>query len=76
MRDHDGMLSFRPNHPPEPRSTIRFPLTYRGQLMEIEIGVVETRYTLREGERIALRHDDEVIELTRDNPTAVRANVR
>jgi alpha,alpha-trehalose phosphorylase len=76
MRDYDGMLSFRPNHPPEPRSTIRFPLTYRGQSIEIEIGVAETRYTLREGERIALRHDDEVIELTSDNRTAVRSNVK
>ena len=76
MRDHDGMLSFRPTHPPEPRSSIRFPLTYRGQLLEIEIGVLETRYLLREGERIAFRHEDEVIELTRDSHIAVRPNVK
>jgi alpha,alpha-trehalose phosphorylase len=76
MRDYGGMLSFRPNHPPEPRSTIRFPLTYRGQLMEIEIGVSETRYTLREGERIAFRHEDEPIELTRGNPSVARPNVK
>jgi alpha,alpha-trehalose phosphorylase len=76
MRDYDGMLSFRPNHPPEPRSTIRFPLTYHGQLMEIEIGVTETRYTLREGERIVFRHEDEPIELTRGNPSVARPNVK
>ena len=76
MRDSDGTLSFRPSRAPEGQSTIRFPLTHRGQMLEVEIGVDATRYTLREGEHIAFRHEDEVIELTRDNPIAARTNVR
>ncbi|MDH5247268.1 MAG: glycoside hydrolase family 65 protein, partial [Betaproteobacteria bacterium] len=75
MRDSDGMLSFRPSSAPEGQSTIRFPLTYRGRLLEIEVGVHETRYALREGDQIAFRHMDEVIELTRDRPVASRPNV-
>ncbi len=76
MRDYDGMLSFRPNRAPERQSTMRFPLTYRGQMLEVEVGADTTRYTLREGDRIAFRHEDEVIELTRDDPTAARSNVK
>jgi len=75
MRDSDGTLSFRPNRPPERQSTIRFPLTYRGRMLDIEVGTETTRYTLREGENISFRHEDEVIELTRENPVAKRANV-
>lgn len=76
MRDSDGMLSFRPSAAPEGQSTIRFPLTYRGRLLEVEVGVHETRYALREGDQIAFRHIDEVIELTRGNPVATRPNVK
>lgn len=76
MRDYDGMLSFRPIRAPERQSTIRFPLTYRGRVLEVEVGVDATRYTLREGDRIAFRHEDEVIELTRDAPETVRPNIK
>jgi alpha,alpha-trehalose phosphorylase len=74
MRDYDGMLSFRPHRAPEPQATIRFPLTYRGQLLEVEIGIESTNYTLREGERITIRHQDEPIELTRAQPRVERPN--
>ena len=37
LRDYDGMLSFRPQRPPEARSSLRFPLTYRGRALEVEI---------------------------------------
>jgi alpha,alpha-trehalose phosphorylase len=76
MRDYDGMLSFRPVRAPQPKSTVRFPLTYRGQTLEVEVGPDATRYTLREGDRIRFQHEDEVIELTRDEPSAMRGNVK
>jgi alpha,alpha-trehalose phosphorylase len=76
MRDYDGMLSFRPKYAPERQSTMRFPLTYRGQMLEVEVGTDATRYALREGDRIIFRHEDEVIELTRDTPSALRSNVK
>lgn len=29
---------------------LRFPLTYRGQILEVEIGMERVRYRLREGQ--------------------------
>jgi len=74
LRDYDGTLSFRPHPAPEPQATIKFPLSYRGQMLEVEIGIESTSYTLRDGEGLTIRHHDEPIELTRDNPRVERAN--
>src|SRR5947208_10959343 len=49
MRDDDGMLSFWPRRAPEDNAILRFPVTYRGQMVEIEIGMNNVKYTLREG---------------------------
>jgi alpha,alpha-trehalose phosphorylase len=72
MRDNDGTLSFWPGRAPEDNAILRFPLTYRGQLLEVEIGLDEVKYALREGERLVIRHETEEVELTRENPLAVR----
>jgi alpha,alpha-trehalose phosphorylase len=72
MRDDDGTLSFWPRRPPEDNAILRFPVTYRGQLLEVEMGVEEVEYALREGERLVIRHETEEVELTRENPLAVR----
>jgi alpha,alpha-trehalose phosphorylase len=72
MRDDDGMLSFWPRRAPEENAILRFPLTYRGQLMEVEIGLDKVEYALREGERLVIRHEMQEVELTRENPRAVR----
>ena len=72
MRDSDGILSFWPRRAPEENAILRFPLVYRGQMLEIEIGVDRVEYTLREGERLVIRHEMEEVELTRENPLAVR----
>jgi alpha,alpha-trehalose phosphorylase len=73
MRDHDGTLSFWPRRAPEDNSVLRFPVTYRGQLLEVKIGLEKVEYTLREGERLVIRHETEEVELTRENPLAVRS---
>jgi alpha,alpha-trehalose phosphorylase len=73
MRDHDGTLSFWPRRAPEDNAVLRFPITYRGQLLEVEIGLEKVEYTLRGGERLVIRHETEQLELTRENPLAVRA---
>jgi alpha,alpha-trehalose phosphorylase len=75
MRDYDGTLSFRPHRAPEPQATIKFPLTYRGQMLEVEIGIESTSYTLLEGERLTIRHQDEPIALTRAQPRVERPNL-
>ena len=72
MRDDDGMLSFWPRRAPEDNAILRFPVTYRGQMLEVEIGLDKVEYTLRDGESLLLRHETEEIRLTRENPVAVR----
>ena len=72
LRDYDGTLSFWPRRAPEVNAILRFPLTYRGQMLEVEIGLETVQYALREGERLVIRHEKEEIQLTRDHPQAVR----
>jgi alpha,alpha-trehalose phosphorylase len=72
MRDHDGTLSFWPRCAPEENAILRFPLTYRGQMLEVEIGLGTVQYSLREGEGLVIRHETEEIQLTQGHPVAVR----
>jgi alpha,alpha-trehalose phosphorylase len=71
MRDDDGMLSFWPRRAPEDNAILRFPVTYRGQMLEVAIGT-DVQYTLRQGDCLVIRHEREELQLTRHNPVAVR----
>ena len=73
MRDENGTLSFTPRRAPEDNAILRFPVTYRGQRLEVEIGVEKVEYALREGECLTIRHEAEEVQLTRENPVAVRS---
>ena len=72
MRDDDGTLSFWPRRAPEDNAILRFPLTYRGQMLEVEIGLEKVEYALRAGESLVIRHETEEIQLTPEQPLAVR----
>ena len=72
MRDDDGALSFTPRRAPEDNATLRFSVTYHGQRLEVEIGLEKVEYALCEGDRLVIRHDAEEIQLTQENPVAVR----
>jgi alpha,alpha-trehalose phosphorylase len=72
MRDDDGKLSFWPRRAPEDNAILRFPVMYRGQMLEVEIGLENVKYTLREGISLTIRHETEEIQLTRENPESVR----
>lgn len=72
MRDDDGVLSFWPRRAPEENAILRFPVTYRGQMLEVEISQENVEYTLLQGESLAIRHETEEIQLTREQPMAVR----
>jgi alpha,alpha-trehalose phosphorylase len=72
MRDDDGSLSFWPRRAPEDNAILRIPLTYRGQILEVEIAMEHVEYTLREGDSLVIHHEREEIRLTRDHPVAVR----
>jgi alpha,alpha-trehalose phosphorylase len=72
MRDDDGTLSFWPRRAPEDGAILRFPVTYRGQMLEIEITAERVEYTLREGESLTIHHEKEELRLTRERPSATR----
>ena len=57
MRDDDGILSFSPRRAPEDNAILRFPLTYRGCVLDVEIGSEKVEYALREGESLVIRHE-------------------
>jgi alpha,alpha-trehalose phosphorylase len=72
MRDHDGLLSFRP-HIPGLLDRVKFPLTVRGQMLDVDITKESVTYSLRKGEELVIRHEDEEIRLTRAKPAASRS---
>jgi alpha,alpha-trehalose phosphorylase len=72
MRDDDGTLSFWPRRAPEENAVLAFHLTYRGQMLEIEIGLEEVSYRLREGECLVIRHETEEIRLTQEQSHVLR----
>ena len=71
MRDDDGRISFRPQLP-KGIERLRFPLTIRGQMLEVDIHPDATTYSLREGDGLVIRHEDEEIKLSPDHSVAVR----
>jgi alpha,alpha-trehalose phosphorylase len=72
MRDDDGTLSFWPRRAPEENAVLAFHLTYRDQKLEVEIGLEEVSYTLREGDCLVIRHETEEIQLTQEQSRVVR----
>jgi alpha,alpha-trehalose phosphorylase len=72
MRDNDGTLSFWPRRAPQDNAILRFPVTYRDKMLDVEIGQGQVEYTLREGDFLVIRHEKEEIQLTREQPVAVR----
>jgi alpha,alpha-trehalose phosphorylase len=72
MRDNNGTLSFWPRRAPQDNAILRFTLTYRGQMLEVEIGSEKVEYALRAGECLVIRHEQEEIQLTRERPVTVR----
>jgi alpha,alpha-trehalose phosphorylase len=72
MRDDDGTLSFWPLRAPQDNAILRFPVRYRGQMLEIEIGGESVEYRLLEGECLVIHHEREEIRLSKEYPTAVR----
>ena len=76
MRDYHGQLSFRPQRPPEAQASLHFPMTWRGQLLDIEISPDSTTYNLREGNGLTIRHDGEEITLSPLIPAVVRPTLQ
>jgi alpha,alpha-trehalose phosphorylase len=52
---------------------IRFPLTLRGNLLDVDITPDGATYTLREGEGLVFRHEGEEVALSPEQPACERA---
>ncbi len=67
FRDHDGVFRF---HPRAPRrfEGLRFPMTLRGQWLEVEIRNEVVRYELREGDGLEIFNEDEKLLLRPGQP--------
>jgi alpha,alpha-trehalose phosphorylase len=65
MRDYGGKLSFDPRLFEGPGG-IRFPLTIRGQRLEVDLNAEErtATYRLREGSALEIEHEGKPVKLT------------
>ena len=71
LRDHGGVIAFRPRLPPQWRR-LRFALGIRNSRLRVETGHDVTTYTLSEGDTLTIHHDGESITLTAAAPQATR----
>ncbi len=69
FRDHRGRFSFQPR-PTEGLQRMAFPLTIRGQILDVEITRDTASYALREGEGLTIWHEDEEISLLPGAPVS------
>jgi alpha,alpha-trehalose phosphorylase len=76
LRDSRGHLSFRTQRPPEEQAVLQFTVTWRGQLLDVEVGRDSTTYRLREGNMLTIWHEEEEITLTQARPTMVCPTVQ
>ena len=53
---------------------VRFRMTLRGQLLEVDVGKEATTYTLRDGEDLTIFHGDEEIRLSPGTPAVEKAH--
>jgi alpha,alpha-trehalose phosphorylase len=67
MRDFGGKISF---HPKKFVQRLCFPLTIRGQRLEVCIDNGTATYTLRQGEGLTIKHRDEELKLTHGKPVS------
>jgi len=72
LSDWDGEITFRPRKPLR-FERVRFPLTIRGQSLEVDIATESVTYTLKAGDGLTIRHEAEEIRLTPEDPVAVRS---
>ena len=71
LRDWDGHITFRPRILPRVEG-FRFPLTIRGQILEVDIRQEAITYSLRRGDGLVFGHEDEEIQLSPEHPVVVR----
>jgi alpha,alpha-trehalose phosphorylase len=73
LRDYGGQLCFWPALP-DVLHCIHFHLQYRGQRLEVNVGLKTTEYRLKSGTGLTIRHEDEEIKLSPRVPSVERLN--
>jgi alpha,alpha-trehalose phosphorylase len=71
LRLHGGRPSFAPRLPGAWRG-YRFKLRVRGAQLQVKVAPGEVEYRLVEGERLTLRHGDELVALSAEAPAQCR----
>ena len=71
MRDYDGKLSFNPRLSHR-LDGLRFNLTFRGQVIEIDITQETVMYTLQKGDGLQIQHREKDIQLKPGVPVTER----
>jgi len=73
MRDYGGKLTFCPRLFEGPRG-IRFPLTIRGQRLEVDLDAEKwtATYLLREGSALEITHEGKPVKLTAGKPVSLK----
>jgi alpha,alpha-trehalose phosphorylase len=70
MRTHDGGLTFAPRLP-EALSGLRFRVQWRGRSLHLAVTGTEVTYTLEHGDDLALRHHEEDLKVSVDEPVTL-----
>ena len=70
MRDHNGQLSFNPKLPDE-MTRLQFPLTFRGQLLHVDLEPARATYLLRQGSELVIVHQGEEVRLRGGHPVSL-----
>ncbi len=65
--DEEGRLSFEPRLSPR-IERIRFPLTIRQQILDVDVNHRKATYTLRKGDDLVIRHQGQELHLTAETP--------
>ena len=73
MRDYTGQLNFKPVLP-KGLEQLRFQLIFHGQSLEVDAGRDATRYTLKVGSGLTIRHEEQEIRLSADTPSVLQPN--
>jgi alpha,alpha-trehalose phosphorylase len=73
LRDYDGRLRFKPRIT-DRIERLRFRLTMHGKVLEVDAGPTSTTYTLHEGYRLVITHEDRDIELSLGIPARVESH--
>jgi alpha,alpha-trehalose phosphorylase len=71
MRDYTGQLNFKPVLP-KGLEQLRFQLIFHGQSLEVDAGRDATRYTLKVGSGLTIRHEEQEIRLSADTPSVLQ----